>query len=124
MLLFIPEHAKITLSKRRTQLCLDKSWAEQGQIFYSGKVKYGLELPKLASGEYVLNIPKARDCVTVYVDGKKKGKSIKAPYEFNFKVENETPKIQIEVINSYANAIEGYAEESGILSGVEIYAKR
>ena len=121
MTLFIPEKAKITLSKRIKELALNNSWAEQGQIFYSGKVKYILSLPELSCGNYVLLISRARDVVTLYVDGKKVDKKIKAPYEFSFEVRNKNPKVELEVINSYANEMEGYAEESGILSGIDIY---
>jgi len=118
---FIPKEASITLSKRVSKLSLNKSWEEQGQIFYSGKVKYILNLPELACGNYILSISRTRDVVTLYVDGKKVDKKINSPYEFSFKVGSVNPKIEIEVINTYANELEGHAEESGILSGIDIY---
>ena len=121
MLLYIPKTAKIILSKRRTQLNLKKSWAEQGQIFYSGKVEYFIKTPKLEKGKYTLKVPAARDIVTFKIDGKVKKKLIRPPYSFTFKVEKEQSNISLEVINSHANAIEGYAEESGIIDGIQIF---
>ncbi len=121
MTLFIPKKAQVTLSKREKELSLNKSWAEQGQIFYSGKVKYTLSLPELTCGKYLLLIASARDVITLYVDGRKVDKKIKAPYDFSFEVRNKNPKVELEVINSYANELEGYAEESGILSRIDIY---
>ncbi len=121
--LFIPKTATVTLSKRRTKLSVDKSWAEQGQLFYSGKTEYFIDVPNLEKGNYVLSLPSVRDFVTLKIDGKAKNSIIRPPYDFKFTVKETQPKISIQVINSHANAIEGYAEESGIVGGIQIYKK-
>lgn len=114
---FIPENATVVLSKRRNSLKTDTSWALQGQPFYSGKVTYSFNAELPEKGAYRLVLPKVRDVVEVYVDNKLLKKIYKEPYEFEFKHKQGTANIKIEVVNSFANAMEFYLEESGILNG-------
>lgn len=114
---FAPENATVVLSKRRTSLKTDASWALQGHPFYSGKVTYSFNAELPEKGNYRLVLPKVRDVAEVYVDNKLVKKIYKEPYEFVFKHKKGSANIKIEVVNSLANAIEFYLEESGILKG-------
>ncbi len=121
MTLYVPKKAQVILGKRSNQLALNKSWAEQGQPFYSGKVQYVLDLPRLNAGKYLIKASKIRDVATLLINGRRSCKKIMPPYEFKFYVSDEQPELKLEVINSYANAMEGYAEESGVLNDIEVY---
>ena len=113
----IPEKAEITLSSRRNTLRTQKSWAEQGQIFYSGETKYSctVELPE--DGAYRLHLPKVRDVVNLYLDGVPMGRNIRPPYDFTFHTTKGMHQMSLHVVNSLGNQLECYAEESGLLQG-------
>lgn len=113
----VPETVEITLYKRRTTLSTQKSWAEQGQPFYSSKVDYTctLELPE--KGAYRLTLPRVRDVVDLYVDGLSMGRITRPPYSFTFETHKGLHEIKLRVVNSLGNEMECYAEESGILQG-------
>lgn len=113
----IPETVKIILKKRRTALLTDRSWALQGQPFYSGEVCYTWGLAAVNGGTYRLQLPRVRDVVTVELDGKVLGTITRPPYTFPFTVDRGIHKLKLRVFNSLGNQMECYAEESGILSG-------
>lgn len=113
----VPETVEVTLSKRRNALSTRISWAEQGQIFYSGETEYSccVDLPE--DGEYRLTMPRVRDVVDMYLDGKNLGRIIRPPYAFRFAASKGAHKITLRVVNSLGNQMECYAEESGLLCG-------
>lgn len=115
--LFVPKQARFFLSARRRRLRTDRSWALQGQPFYSGVAEYSFSFDFPADGNYSLVLPKVRDVLRLSVNGKPIGKRIKPPYRFEFSVGKGRAEIRLEAANSLANAMECYLEESGILSG-------
>ena len=113
----IPEKAEITLSKRRTALSTQASWAEQGQVFFSGEAVYSCTMDIPEDGMYRLCLPKLRDVADLYLDGNHMGRAIRPPYSFPFSSTKGAHQISLRVINSLGNQLECYAEESGILQG-------
>ena len=97
-----------------------KSWALQGQTFYSGQTEYRwkAELPEV--GEYQLCVPRGRDVVGLYIDGLHCGEITRAPYTFTFSATGGEHEFALRVVNSLGNQMECYAEESGILAGGHI----
>lgn len=118
--LFIPKVATTTLSHRRKKLKTNLSWAEQGQPFYSGETVYMFHIDFPADGQYALHLPNVRDVAEISLNGKTLDKKIKPPYEFCFATEKGVTELRIKIVNSLANAMECYREESGILSGIII----
>ncbi len=111
---YFTKSATITLSPRRSHLKTNESWAEQGQPFYSGSVTYvfDVEIPaELKSPTLVC--PDARDAVKLYIDGKYVGSALMAPYRFALPTGKH--RIEIEVGNTYANALEAYKAPAGLL---------
>lgn len=120
LMLFIPEKADVTLSPRRSALSTDKSWALQGQPFYSGGVTYNFKVSVPKFGEYRLVLPKVRDVVKINVNGTFAAKAVKAPYSIPMILNEGENELELTVYNSLANALECYLEESGILCGGKI----
>lgn len=121
---YIPEYAKVSLSKRPTELSLNQSWAEQGHPFYSGTATYVLQVELPAdSGAAVLSIPEVHDGCIVTKDGVEIGNKALRPYIFDLGDMSGTHLLQLTVYNSMANALECYREPSGITAGVLIGKK-
>lgn len=118
--LHIPEMAKVTLSPRRNTLSIEKSWALQGQPFYSGGVTYKFKAAAEKDGEYVLFFPNVRDVADVYVNGKFYDRLIKPPYEQKIILNKGENDIKVTVYNLHANMMEQYLEPSGITDGCYI----
>ena len=57
--------------------------------------------------------PDARDAVKLYVDGQYTGSRIMAPYRFP--LPEGKHRLEIEVANTYANALEAYKAPAGLL---------
>ncbi|MBE6957786.1 MAG: hypothetical protein E7447_01355 [Ruminococcaceae bacterium] len=112
----IPEKAEIKLSKRRSTLLTNKSWAGQGQIFYSGEVSYTWNI-LAEDGTYRLILPRVRDVIALEVDGKTVQTLSRPPYALRFSVAQGIHTLKLRVSNSLGNQMECYAEESGILAG-------
>ncbi|GEM_PF-1159710 len=119
--IYIPYEAKVTLSTRSSRLSINRSWAEQGQPFYSGKAVYSWDIVLPEKAKYLLDFPRVRDAATLSVDFKEYGKCIRRPYEFMFEAEPGKHHIELSVVNSYGNAMECYREESGILGGAKLH---
>lgn len=115
-----PEKVKIELTKRRNKLSVNKSWALQGQPFYSGGVRYRFEIEAEKDGEYCLNLPEVRDVAELFVNNVFIDKAINPPYFYKFNLNKGKNVISITVYNSFANAMECYLEESGITGGIII----
>lgn len=113
----VPETLHFTLSPRRNTLSTKKSWALQGQTFYSGQVRYQWDVTLPADGAYRLVLPRVRDVVTLSVDGRDVGTRIRRPYHLTFAATAGEHTLTLLVANSLANQMECYAEESGILQG-------
>ncbi len=111
---YFTKKASITLSPRRNVLKTNESWAEQGQPFYSGSVTYAfdVEIPADLKNP-TLVCPDARDAIKLYVDGKYIGSRIMAPYRFALPTGKH--RIEIEVGNTFANALEAYKAPAGLL---------
>lgn len=113
----VPETANITLRQRRNTLSTEKSWALQGQIFYSGETEYTCTLQIPEDGNYRLRLPKVRDVVDLYLDDIHLGRIIRPPYSFGFSATKGSHTLKLQVVNSLGNQMECYAEESGIIAG-------
>ena len=111
---YFTKSASLTLSPRRTVLATNESWAEQGHPFYSGSVTYAfdVEIPDTLKAP-TLVCPDARDAVKLYVDGQYAGSRIMAPYRFP--LPEGKHRLEIEVANTYANALEAYKAPAGLL---------
>ena len=112
----IPEKVEITLKKRRSTLLTDRSWALQGQTFYSGEAAYTWKFAA-NNGNYRLTLPRVRDVVILKLDGEVVKTVTRPPYTFEFSVTCGLHELQLQVFNSLGNQMECYAEESGILNG-------
>ena len=113
----VPEKAEVTLSRRTTKLSTQKSWAEQGQIFYSGETDYACSVELPEDGEYRLTMPRVRDVVDLCLDDTCLGRITRPPYSFSFTATKGAHKLTLRVVNSLGNQMECYAEESGLLCG-------
>lgn len=113
----VPETVALTLKKRSNVLSTEKSWALQGQTFYSGEAAYACTLELPADGTYRLKLPRVRDVATLYLDGSCLGKITRPPYSFPFSGKKGAHRLELRVVNSLGNQMECYAEESGILQG-------
>lgn len=118
---FIPKDAKVTISPRRRALSTNKSWALQGQNFYSGRCKYFAKLNVDSDGKYRIELPEVNAVLDIVVDGIHKGKYFHAPYACEIDLTKGSHDLEFSVLNTFGNALEGYAEESGILKGVNVY---
>ena len=112
----IPEKAEIRLSKRRSTLLTNKSWAEQGQTFYSGEATCSWSFAA-DGGMYRLVLPRVRDVLTLELDGSTVGTVTRPPYSFEFSAGQGVHQLKLRLFNSLGNQMECYAEESGILAG-------
>lgn len=117
---FIPKDAKVTISSRRNTLSINKSWALQGQAFYSGKCEYIADLDINTDGRYRIVLPEVTAVLNTYVDGKNLGQLFHAPYSYEVELVKGVHELKFEVVNTYGNALEGYAEESGITKGIYV----
>lgn len=115
--LFAPESAEVTLSERRNKMSMEKSWALQGQPFYSGGVTYKFKATAEKAGEYILYFPNVRDVCDVYVNNKFYNRLIKPPYEEKVFLNEGENEIEVTVYNLHANQMEQYLEPSGITEG-------
>lgn len=117
---FVPKNATVTISPRRNTLSINESWATQGQPFYSGRCTYEYSLNCDTDGQYRIVIPEVKAIVDMYVDGKFVGQLFHKPFNFELNLEKGIHELKFLITNTYGNALEGYAEESGITKGVII----
>lgn len=105
--IFVPEKASFQLSRRSSQLDINKSWGEQGQIFYSGGVKYitGIEI---SDRNHILNLPDTAGICQVVIDGQLFARSIWPPYSFDLKHLMGKHQLEITIYNTFGNMFEGY----------------
>ena len=115
--MFIPAQAEVVLSARRTALDTARSWSEQGQPFYSGGVTYHASVWVPHDGRYLLSLGRVRDVAVVSANGGDAQKCMMQPYDFVLELHAGVNTLDITVYNSFANLLEGYAEEGGLLSG-------
>ena len=113
----IPDHAEITLSARRKALDTACSWSAQGQPFYSGGVTYHASVTVPHDGEYLLSLGRVRDTVLASANGGAAVRCIMQPYDLVLDLHKGENTLDITVCNSFANLLEGYAEEGGLLAG-------
>ena len=116
----IPEEAHVTLSARRGTLSTEKSWALQGQPFYSGGITYNLKVQAEECGEYAVFFPGVRDVVDIYVNGRFCNRLIKPPYEEKIMLNKGENDLKLTVYSSNANKMEQYLEPSGLTGGAYI----
>nr|MBQ4319828.1 hypothetical protein [Clostridia bacterium] len=116
----IPTEAKIAVSARRGTLSTARSWAEQGQPFYSGGVTYSVKVNVKEAGDYRLVLPKVRDVVDLKVNGNTAAHTVKPPYSIPVTLNAGENALDITVYNSIANELDYYLEESGLLGGGRI----
>ncbi|MBQ2714204.1 MAG: hypothetical protein IJF76_01045, partial [Clostridia bacterium] len=117
---FVPKYAKIAINPRRTALSTKCSWALQGQNFYSGLCTYSTTLKIEEDGEYRISLNKVSAILELSVDGEKYAKLFHAPYSYELRLQKGEHKLEFAVINTFGNALEGYAEDSGIMDGVKV----
>ncbi|MBO5669958.1 MAG: hypothetical protein J6S41_00275, partial [Clostridia bacterium] len=115
--MYIPESAEVVLSARRSVLDTARPWSAQGQPFYSGGVTYHASVHVPHDGRYCLSLCNVRDTVLVSVNGGEAQKCFRQPYDLILQLCGGENRIDITVYNSYANLLEGYAEEGGLLCG-------
>ena len=116
---YIPSKTAIVFSERRKTLSVHTSWALQGQPFYSGGVEYSFDVTAKKDGNYTLHLPKVRDVADLCINGEKIGRIIAPPYTYNVRLRKGKNVCKLTVYNSFANTMECYLEESGILQGGE-----
>lgn len=115
---FIPKTAKVTIGKRTDTLNTNDSWCNQGNIFYSGCATYKFNFclgDEYKNAALVLN--EINDVAEIYLDGKFIDKMIFAPYIVKLGDMSGEHTLEIKIYNSMANALEMYAEPSGITKG-------
>lgn len=115
--LWLPKHFSVTLKKRRKVLSTARSWAVQGQNFYSGKVTYHFRLELPQDGIYKMTLPQVRDVVSLELDANPVGKCVFSPYIFTFRAKKGIREFKLTVSNSLGNQMECCMDESGILAG-------
>lgn len=115
---YLPELARISLSRRGQSLRTDRSWTEQGHPFYSGLVTYrfAIELPE-AQRETVLVLPEVGNDCSVSLDGRPLGTRVWKPYVFSCGQLSGRHSVSITVNNTLGNLFECYRSPSGILGG-------
>ena len=111
--LYMPEKIEITLSNRSKYLHL-KSWAEQGAPFYSGEVTYYAEIFH-EDGQVLLDLGRINGVCTLKLNDQIPVKKIWEPYEFLLDLQSGINHVEITVSNTFANLLECYKAESGIV---------
>ena len=115
------KRATVVLSKRSSTLETDKSWAIQGQPFYSGGVTYRFDVKLQKEDDIVIDFGKVRDVVELSVNGKVIGKRSRLPYTFDLSsYSGSNIRIEAKVYNSNSNIMDNFLIDSGLISGVKI----
>ncbi len=124
MRLFLPKKAAVRLAARPGKLRF-APWEEQGHPFYSGGASYLSELD-LPSGFHSakLVLPEVRSACSLEHNGKKYGKRIFSPWEFELPADGGGCRVRITVWNTLANMLEGYRPGSGLTSRPFIRMRR
>lgn len=103
----------LRLAPRRKQLSAG-SWADQGQVFYSGSADYFFTAECL--GENALEVFTAGNTAELFIDEEPAGRHVWAPYEFRFPALHGRHEFRVRLTNTNANQLEGWRAVSGILA--------
>ena len=103
---------------RRSTLAAD-SWAEQGQLFYSGNATCSFAIDAIA-GHAVLETPAAAVRVEAFVDGVSRGATGFPPYRIDLGDVTGAKKLDIRVTNTLANEFEEVLAPSGLVGGAKL----
>lgn len=113
---YLPEKATVTLNSRPNVLRTDRSWATQGNPFYSGTVDYRFSIQ--VTDDYTphwLVMNGLRDAAEVFIDGNHTGGVIVPPYRVPVTLSPGAHNIVIRVTNTLGNRLDGYLAPSGLL---------
>ncbi len=120
---YIPRHAEVFISSPSNELRTDKSWAEQGRPFYSGKAIYKMKVTTDESfKKALLKLPHVGYTAKVYIDGKYIDARLWTPYEYEVELSAGEHEIEIEVTNTLANMLEFYKAPSGLMETPVLYS--
>lgn len=119
--LSLPTFADITLKRRRQTLVTSRTWAEQGQPFYSGKATYHFELdiPKDFKRP-VLRLGKVHCRAELTLNGNNLGSLPFPPYEFDLSGFTGKCSAALTVENTLGNWLDGYGSPSGLAEAPEL----
>ena len=116
--LYAPEKCDVSISPRRNTLDAG-SWADQGQIFYSGTASYRFDISSY-SGNATFSAPGAVAHIEVWVDGKFCGKTAFAPFQVALGDISNSRELVVKVTNTSANEYEEFRAPSGLTGGAEL----
>jgi hypothetical protein len=119
--IYAPARCDVSLTARRKKLAAG-SWAEQGQIFYSGTTVYRFDVSSY-SGEAVLSAPRAAAAVEVRLDGRSCGRTGFQPFLFPLGDITAAGTLEIAVTNTMANEYEEFKAPSGLIDGAALLFK-
>jgi len=115
------QYAAVSLSKRKTELNTDCSWAEQGQIFYSGIATYEFDFSIPEHFKHpVLKFGRVASSLSLTINGANLGTKIFPPYEYDLDGFNGKCICKVRVENTLGNMLDGYGTPSGLLSIPEL----
>jgi hypothetical protein len=119
--LTLPAAVRVTLRKRRCRLALDRSWAEQGHPFYSGRANYRLAF-RIPDGfrHPVLRFPTAHCQLELTVNGRELGCKAFPPYDFDLAGFRGDCQAELLVENTLGNRLDGYGAPSGLAAVPEL----
>jgi hypothetical protein len=117
----MPKFAKVTLGKRRATLRTNRSWARQGQMFYSGSAVYHFELTIPSDFKHpVLRLSRVHCRAELTVNGKDLGCRIFPPYDFDLQGFSGQCVAELRVQNTLGNQLDGYGAPSGLAAVPEL----
>jgi hypothetical protein len=117
----MPQFAEVFLKNRRNELDTGRSWADQGQLFYSGEATYVFEFTIPADFKHpVLKLERVSCRIRVTVNGIEVGCRIFPPYEFDLDGFSGKCRAELNVENTLGNMLEGYGTPSGLMSIPEL----
>ena len=120
---YIPRLADVFLETPKGEIELCKSWAEQGRPFYSGGSIYKFRFSVDKDASCILHLPKVGFVCRIYIDGKYIGCGLWQPYVFDVDLTAGKHEMQIEVVNTMANAMEFYKAPSGLSAPIILYER-
>ncbi len=113
----IPMYAEVTLSRRRSELHTGRSWAEQGQPFYSGGATYECEFAVPEDNEaWELFLPRVECVAEAEWNGVELGLRFWSPYRWTLP-SGGAGRLRLRVRNTLANQLEAYRADSGLTGG-------
>ena len=117
----MPQHASVFLKKRRSELDTNRSWAEQGQLFYSGAASYSFEFTIPAEFKQpCLRFGRVACRLGLRVNGLDLGCRIFPPFDFDLKGFSGPCRAELRVENTMGNMLDGYGAPSGLLASPEL----